>query len=77
MICEHIFRFTVKWLNSSIWALDMTLSDATIPGQSKPRINGNERITRIPQSSRIIVPLPSDCLMSYSGQSSYSTAEMQ
>ena len=33
--------------------MDRTLSDATIPGQSGPGSNGNERVHHIPQSSII------------------------
>ena len=35
--------------NSSIWAIDMTLSGATTPEQSGPGRNGNEGVLWIPQ----------------------------
>ena len=37
-------------LNSSIWPIDETLIDATIPGQSGP---GKERVLHIAQSSTL------------------------
>ena len=46
--------------NSSIWPIDRTQS-----GQNGPESDGNERILRIPQSSRITGGSPSDCLLSY------------
>ena len=58
------------------------LSGATIPGQSGPGSNGNERVHRIPQSPSITVTSLSDCLVSYPGHSergggSYLSAEVQ
>ena len=47
----------------------MTLSGATIPGQSRPSSIGNEWVLLIPQSSSITKTSPSDCLVSYPGQS--------
>ena len=38
--------------NSSIWLIDMTLSDATTPGQSRPESNVKKGVLHIPQSSR-------------------------
>ena len=58
----------------------MTLSDATIPGQSEPGSGGNEEVLCIPQSSSIIEASPSDCLVIYPGHSLeefYPSAEMQ
>ena len=58
----------------------MTLSGATIPGQSEPWSDGNERVLRSPQSSSIIGTSASDCLVSYLGHSlwgSSSSAEVQ
>ena len=49
---------------SSIWAIDRTLSGATIPGQSEPGSNGNEEVLHIPQSSSITGTLTSDFLVS-------------
>ena len=54
-------------LNSSIWPIDKTLSDDTIPAQGGHRSNGNERVFRILQSSNINVVFPLDCLVSYPG----------
>ena len=65
---------------SSIWAIDRTLSGATILGQSEPRSNGNEGVLHILQSSSITGTSPSACLMSYPEHSfgeSYSSAEKQ
>ena len=53
----------------SIWPMDMTLLDVTTPGQSGHGNNGNEEVLCIPQSSSITGPSPSDCLVSYLGQS--------
>ena len=66
--------------NSSIWAIDKTLSGATTPGQSGPGSNGNEGVLHIPQSSNITEVSASDCLVSYTGHSlgeSYPSAKMQ
>ena len=43
----------------------MTLSGATTPDQSEPGSDGNEGVTRIPQSSGITGSSRSDCLVSY------------
>ena len=40
-------------MNSSIWPIDMTLTDTTIIGQSEPGINGSEELLNIFQSSRV------------------------
>ena len=40
------------WLNSSIWSMDMTLTDTIPPGQSGAERNGNEGTLPIPQNSR-------------------------
>ena len=50
--------------NSSIWPKDITLSDATTPGQSEPGNNSNEEGLCIPESSNITGESPSDCLES-------------
>ena len=55
-------------LNSCIWAIDMTLSGATTPGQIQSGSNGNERVVNIPKHSRTGVT-PLDSLMSYTGHS--------
>ena len=40
------------------------LSSATVPSQSGPGSDGNEKVLRIPQSSSITETSTSDCLMS-------------
>ena len=55
--------------NSSIWAIDRTLSGATTPGKSESGSDGNEEIQCIPQSSSITGATSSDCLMHYPGHS--------
>ena len=52
-------------LNTSIGAIDKTLSGATTPGQSGPGSDGNEGVHRISQSSSVTAASPSDCLVSY------------
>ena len=49
----------IKWLNSSIWLLDETLTGTTILDQSGPGSNGYEGVLHIPETS------PSDCLVPY------------
>ena len=51
-------------LNSSIWRIDRTLSDATTPGQSEPGSDGNKGVLRFPQSSSITWASPWACLVS-------------
>ena len=66
--------------NSSIWSIDRTLSSATTRGLSEPGSYGSEGVLHIPQSSSITEPSPSDCLMSYPGNSledSHLPAEMK
>ena len=41
-----------KRSNGSIWQINVTLTDTTTPGQSRPESNGNEGVHYIPQSSR-------------------------
>ena len=53
----------------TIWTIDRTLSGTTILGWSEPRSDGNEEVLRIPHSSSITGASPSDCLVSYPGQS--------
>ena len=65
--------------NTSIWPIDRTLSDATTPGQSGLRSNGNEGVLQIPQSSKPGASL-SDCLVSYPSHllaGFYPSVEMQ
>ena len=64
---------------NSIWPIDRALSDATIPGQSRPESHGHENVLRIPQSPGITGTLPSDHLVSYPGHPlgvSYPSAEV-
>ena len=64
---------------SSIWCIDWIQSGATIPGQSRPENDGNERVLNISQSSCITRASPSDCLVSYPGHSlgeSYPSSEI-
>ena len=66
--------------NSSIWPIERTLSSATTQSQSGPGSDGNEGLFHIPKSSSITGASPSDCLVSYPGQSlvrPYLSAEMQ
>ena len=43
-----ICLYTVKWLNSFIWAIDETLTGTTTTlGQSRPGSNGNEDVLNI------------------------------
>ena len=50
---------------SFILPIDRTLSSVTTPGQSGPRIEGNDGVLHIPRSSSITATSPSDCLVSY------------
>ena len=65
----------------SIWPIDRTLSGATTPSQSGPGSVGNEGVLRIPPNFSITGTSPSDCLVSYPGNSldggSYPSAEIQ
>ena len=54
--------------NSSFCPVDKTLSGATALSQSGPGSNGNEEIFHISLNSRAEAS-PSDCLVSYPGQS--------
>ena len=65
----------------SIWPIDWALSGATTPSQSGPGSDGNEEELCVSQSSSIIRVSPSDCFMSYQGDSlevgSYPSSERQ
>ena len=79
-ILFQTIQFSISSQFSSIWPINRALSRTTIPGQSGPGSNGNERVLRISQSSSIAEASPSDCLVSYSGRSlgkSYPSAEIQ
>ena len=68
-IKHQSFVYIVKWSNSSIWPIDMTLSDATSLGKSEPGSEANKKILRIPQNSSIVRASPLDCLVPYPGLS--------
>ena len=61
--------FSISTQFSSIWPIDWTLSDATIPDLSGPGGNGNKGVLRIPQSFSITGSSPSNYLVSYPGRS--------
>ena len=53
-----------KWLNSSIWPTDRTLTGFTPQGQSRPGSNGNEELIFIPQSFSTVAT-PSNSVLCY------------
>ena len=59
------FKYS-KWLNSSIWPIDGTVTGTTTLGQSGPGSNSNEGVFHIPQSSKMGTS-PLDALLSYPG----------
>ena len=59
---------TVKWFNSFIRSIDVTLAGTTTPSQSGPESNCNEEILHIFQSSRTGTS-PLDSLVTYQGLS--------
>ena len=65
----------------SFLPIDRTLSDATTLDQSAPESDEKEEVFIIPQSSNVTGTSPSDCLLSYPGNSlgvgSYSSSKMQ
>ena len=70
--------YTNSVSSSSIWSIDMILSDAPIQCQSWHGSDGNKVVPCIPQNSSITEALPSDCLVSYTEHSlkeSFSSAE--
>ena len=72
--------FSIITQFSYIWPIERTLSGATTPGKIRPGGDSNEGILCIPQSSSITGAIPSDCLVSYVGQSFreyYPSPEMQ
>ena len=76
-----MIQFNIIKQFSSVWPIDTTLSGATTLGQSGPGSDGNEGISRIPQSSSITGTSLSDCLVWNPGHSlevgSYPSAEKQ
>ena len=80
IVLIQTIQFSLRAQFSSIWPIDMILSGATTPSQSKPGSDGDEGVLRILQSSSITGTSSSDCLVSYSGHSwvgGYLSAEMQ
>ena len=76
----QVIQFSISMHFISISLIDRTLSGATTPGQSGPGSDGNEGILYIPQSSSITGASPTDCLVSYPGDSlrgSYPSPEAQ
>ena len=50
-ICVQLNNFKYsKWLNSSIWPIDRTLTGTTPLGQSEPESNGNEGVIYNPKA---------------------------
>ena len=55
---NHLFAHSLndlfgrKWLNSSIWDIDVTLIDTTTPGQSGSESDGHKRVLHFSQSSK-------------------------
>ena len=73
-------QFCISTQFSSIWSINGILSGATIPAQSWRGSDGNEGVLRVLHCSRITGTSPSDCLVSYPGQSfeeSYLSEKMQ
>ena len=60
IIYLHIIMFSIipieykSYLNRSIWATDGTLTDTTLPGQSRPGSNGNKEVSNIFYSSTTV-----------------------
>ena len=52
-----------------IWPIDRTLSGTTTLGKSGPDCDGNKGVLCVPQNSSITGASPSDCLVSYPGNS--------
>ena len=69
IVLFQTIQFSISKLFSSIWVIHRTLSGATTLSQSVPESGDNEWAHRIPQSSRITGVSPSDCFVSYPGNS--------
>ena len=65
----QIIYLTISTLFSPILPIDRTLSNSTTRRQNGPESEGNKWVLHISQSSRITGASPSDCLVSYQGQS--------
>ena len=53
----------------SLWPIDRTLHDTTIPGQNRPGCDSNKGILSIPQSLWSTGASSLECLISYPGRS--------
>ena len=69
IVLFQAIQFSMSTQISYISSIDRTLSGATSPGQSRPGSDGNKGVLRIPQSSSVTGTSPSDCLVSYPGDS--------
>ena len=65
----QIILFSINAQFSSIWPIYRTLSRATTPSFSEPGSYGNKWLLRISQSTSITGTSPSDCFVSYVGDS--------
>ena len=73
-------QFSISTPFSSHWPIDRTLSRATTLSQGGPGSDGYKEVLCIPQSSSNTGATPSDCLVSYPGNSlgeSYPSADVQ
>ena len=52
MVLNNLFLILSKWLNSSIWAINETLTVNTILGHSGPGSNGQKELLHNAQNSR-------------------------
>ena len=52
----QVIQFSISTQFSSIWPIDITLSDATTTGQSEPDSNGNERYSAFPKGPALLEP---------------------
>ena len=75
-ILFQTIQFNLSTQFSSIRPIDKTLSGADTQGQSRPGSDDNKGVLRIPQISSMDGSSPSNCLVSYPGQS-YPSTEMK
>ena len=68
MNISHLLHI-VKWSNSHLLALNLTLLGATTPGKSGPGSEDNKGVFPISQSSSITGASPWDCIVCYPGPS--------
>ena len=76
MVLFQTTQFSISIEFCSVWPIDRTLSGAITPGQNGPENDGNKEVLCIPQNPSITGTSPSDCLVSYLGES-YTSAEKQ